>query len=90
MAFFFFVAARDWTGNRLAHSAAAVHAVIRCGRGEASVSEPFDRALVLGALRRRRVCAFTSAVFFVTLGTVSCSDRACSEAFGLRAREQFI
>ena len=78
VAFLFSLAAGPRPRGRVSHPEEALHAVIRCGRGEASVSEPFDRALVLGALRRRRVCAFTSAVFFVTLGTVSSSDREFS------------
>ena len=59
------------TGSGLAHSAAALHAVIRCRRGEALAAEPFDRARVLGGALRLRVVGVCAAVFFVTLGTVS-------------------
>ena len=80
MAFFVFVASRDWTGGRVAHPAAALHAVIRCGRGEAAAAEPFDRALVLGGAFRRRVGMRAAVLFFVTLGTVSSSDWHASES----------
>ena len=61
------------TGSGLAHPAAAVHAVIRCRRGEAAAAEPGRGALVLG-FRLLRVDG-VRAVFFVTLGTVSSSAR---------------
>ena len=78
-----FVGAGARTGSGLAHSAAAVHAVIRCGRGEAACAEPGRGALVLGFCLR---VDGVRAVFFVTLGTVSCSDYTFPEPLGLRTR----
>ena len=55
LAFFVFVASRDWTGGRVAHPAAALHAVIRCRRGEAAAQEPRSCPFVLGGAFRLRV-----------------------------------
>ena len=77
------------TGSGLVNIAAAVHAAARRGRGEASVSEPFDRALVLAFCLRVGVGVRAAhAVFFVTLGTVSSSDWTCPGALGLRTRDK--
>ena len=62
------VGAGGRTGNWVAHTEAAVHAVIRCGRGEAAFAEPGRGALVLGFCLR---VDGVRAVCFVTLGTVS-------------------
>ena len=78
------------TGSGLAHSAAALHAVIRCRRGEALAAEPFDRARELAFCLRAGVGVRAAhAVFFVTLGSVSSSDFTCPEALGLRTRDEF-
>ena len=87
MALLTLVAARPGPRGGVAHPAAAVHAVIGCGRGEAAVSEPFGRALVLGFCLRVGVGVRAAhAVFFITLGTVSCSDYTFPEPLGLRTR----
>ena len=83
MALQFPVGAGARTGSGLADPEEAVHAAARRGRGEASSAEPFDRARVLAFCLRVGVGVRAAhAVFVVTLGTVSCSDRAFPEAIG--------
>ena len=72
--------------GRLAHTEAAVHAVIRCGRGETLAAEPGRGARVLAFCLRVGVGvhAAHAVFFFVTLGTVSSTYRGISLALGLR------
>ena len=67
---------------------AAVHAVIRCGRGETLAAEPGRGARVLAFCLRVGVGvhAAHAVFFFVTLGTVSSTYRGISLALGLRRR----
>ena len=72
------------TGSGLAHSAAALHAVIRCRRGKAAAQEPRSCPFVLGGVFRLRVgVRAAAAVLIVTLGIVSSTLWGIPLALGL-------
>ena len=86
MALLTLVAARPGPRGVVSHTEEAVHAVIRCGRGEGPAAEPGRGALVLAFCLRVGVGVRAArAVFFVTLGTVSSSDLEFPSSLGRTA-----